>query len=184
MRRILFSLLPSAYVIGFGVWDYLHRGNAMLIGVGVVGLLVAVRALVSAPRQGRAGNELNVDTLLRFDSGKKKTSNDDENPYTVLSKGQKIFHDVLEIIILLVIPLIVWAWLHSRDRESIFLLSPLMLLLSILAFSIFWRWKTKALEMRVPGIFGDNAVIVFVGIPFIGSVFVSIYLAAQWAMGG
>ena len=60
MRRIVLSLLPSAYVIGFGVWDYLHRGKAVVLGVGILGLMAVVRALVSPPARVSGGEELNM----------------------------------------------------------------------------------------------------------------------------
>lgn len=165
--KVLLSMIPSIYVLVFGVWFGRIFGNHSFTSLGVIGLVVTSVALVRQFRRPLPyAKTSHILEVIKFKGAGEGDARSADWCGGRLSSAQKRTHEILQAIFVLLIFYVIWAWSGSSDKESIFLISPMFIMLPILALSIAFRWGYQLMNMRLPGVFGSNIVFLLAGIPF------------------
>lgn len=184
--EVLMSLIPSTYVVVFGILFEHTFGNRLFTVFGTIGLaitfIVLMRRFAGPLESAEASRILEIIKL----SPPRRSGSPSRTVVSAigLSSAQKRMHEILQIVILLLLGYAIWVWSGSDDKQDIFLLSPLFILTPLLALSAVFRWGHKYSGTRLPGIFGNEYVFLLVGIPFVTAVVVSLYYLLQWVTRG
>lgn len=96
-----------------------------------------------------------------------------------MTKTQNRIHTIAQAILSLLIVYIVWLWLDDENRDPVWLLSPLCVLVSVLALSLYYKYRNRRTMKIAPGFLGYSAGAVIVSVPLISGVIVFLYLFIQ-----
>ncbi len=99
-----------------------------------------------------------------------------------LTKTQRAIHSVSQAILASLTIIVLIRWYLSSDKGAFSLITPLYILVPLLALSVFFS-RGKNVEKKLPGILGTTYGFLFIIVPMVWGIFVLGYRISILILG-